>query len=88
MPCDQAAYDQLLARAKAEFVFTDPPYNVAIAVIIANGEMSEAESDRNTHQQFRAWPARASPQQCGIIAGSTPCVPTPPRSSPSYSMTL
>ena len=27
---DQAAYDQLLAGAKAEFVFTDPPYNVAI----------------------------------------------------------
>src|SRR5262249_28100357 len=27
---DKAAYDQLLAGAEAEFVFTDPPYNVAI----------------------------------------------------------
>jgi DNA modification methylase len=27
---DQAAYAQLLEGAKAEFVFTDPPYNVAI----------------------------------------------------------
>ena len=28
--CDEAAYDRLLEGAKAEFVFTDPPYNVAI----------------------------------------------------------
>jgi len=27
---DQAAYDRLLEGAKAEFAFTDPPYNVAI----------------------------------------------------------
>jgi DNA modification methylase len=27
---DKAAYDRLLEGAKAEFVFTDPPYNVAI----------------------------------------------------------
>ena len=27
---DQTAYDRLLEGAKAEFVFTDPPYNVAI----------------------------------------------------------
>ena len=27
---DEAAYDRLLEGAKAEFVFTDPPYNVAI----------------------------------------------------------
>ena len=53
---DQAAYDQLLAGAKAEFVFTDPPYNVAIdghvcglgrirhrEFTMASGEMSEAE---------------------------------------------
>jgi DNA modification methylase len=53
---DQAAYDRLLAGAKAEFVFTDPPYNVAIdghvcglgrihhrAFAMGCGEMSEAE---------------------------------------------
>ena len=53
---DQAAYDQLLAGAKAEFVFTDPPYNVAIDGHVCGlgriqhrefamgcGEMSEAE---------------------------------------------
>jgi DNA modification methylase len=53
---DQAAYDQLLAGAKAEFIFTDPPYNVAIdghvcglgrvrhrEFAMACGEMSEAE---------------------------------------------
>jgi DNA modification methylase len=53
---DQAAYDQLLAGAKAEFVFTDPPYNVAIDGYVCGlgriqhrefamgcGEMSEAE---------------------------------------------
>jgi len=53
---DQAAYDQLLAGAKAELVFTDPPYNVAIdghvcglgrvrhrEFAMASGEMSEAE---------------------------------------------
>ena len=27
---NEAAYDRLLEGAKAEFVFTDPPYNVAI----------------------------------------------------------
>jgi len=53
---DQAAYDQLLAGAKAEFVFTDPPYNVAIDGHVCGlgrihhrefamgcGEMSEAQ---------------------------------------------
>jgi hypothetical protein len=53
---DQAAYDQLLTGAKAEFVFTDPPYNVAIDGHVCGlgrfhhrefamgcGEMSEAE---------------------------------------------
>ena len=53
---DQAAYDQLLAGAKAEFAFTDPPYNVAIDGHVCGlgriqhrefamgcGEMSEAE---------------------------------------------
>jgi DNA modification methylase len=53
---DQAAYDQLLAGAKAEFVFTDPPYNVAIDghvcglgrihhrdFAMGRGEMSEPE---------------------------------------------
>jgi DNA modification methylase len=53
---DQAAYGQLLAGAKAEFVFTDPPYNVAIDGHVCGlgrvhhrefamgcGEMSEAE---------------------------------------------
>jgi DNA modification methylase len=52
----QAAYDQLLAGAKAEFVFTDPPYNVVIDGHVCGlgrvrhrefamgcGEMSEAE---------------------------------------------
>jgi DNA modification methylase len=51
-----AAYDHLLAGAKAEFVFTDPPYNVAIdghvcglgrvrhrEFAMGSGEMSEAE---------------------------------------------
>jgi 16S rRNA G966 N2-methylase RsmD len=27
---DKAAYDRLLEGAKAEFVFSDPPYNVSI----------------------------------------------------------
>jgi DNA modification methylase len=53
---DQAAYDHLLAGAKAEFVFTDPPYNVAIDGHVSGlgrihhrefamgcGEMSELE---------------------------------------------
>src|SRR5262249_36899306 len=52
---EQAAYDHLLEGAKAEFVFTDPPYNVAIdgnvcglgrvhrEVAMGSGEMSEAE---------------------------------------------
>jgi DNA modification methylase len=53
---DQAAYDHLLAGAKAEFIFTDPPYNVAIDGHVCGlgrvrhrefamgcGEMSEAE---------------------------------------------
>jgi DNA modification methylase len=52
----QAAYDALLEGAKAEFVFTDPPYNVAVdghvcglgrvrhrEFAMASGEMSEAE---------------------------------------------
>jgi DNA modification methylase len=53
---DQAAYENLLDGAKAEFVFTDPPYNVAIdgnvcglgrirhrEFAMGSGEMSEAE---------------------------------------------
>ena len=53
---DKAAYDHLLEGAKAEFVFTDPPYNVAIdgnvcglgrvrhrEFAMGSGEMSEAE---------------------------------------------
>jgi DNA modification methylase len=53
---DKAAYDHLLAGTKAEFVFTDPPYNVAIDGHVCGlgsihhrefamgcGEMSEAE---------------------------------------------
>src|SRR5262245_10661027 len=53
---DQTAYDHLLEGAKAEFVFTDPPYNVAIdgnvcglgrvrhrEFAMGSGEMSEAE---------------------------------------------
>ena len=53
---DQAAYDRLLEGPKAEFVFTDPPYNVAIdghvcglgrvhhrEFAMGSGEMSEAE---------------------------------------------
>jgi DNA modification methylase len=53
---DQAAYNRLLEGAKAEFVFTDPPYNVAIdgnvcglgrvrhrEFAMGSGEMSEAE---------------------------------------------
>jgi len=53
---DRAAYDRLLEGAKAEFVFTDPPYNVAIDGNVCGlgrtrhrdfamgcGEMSEVE---------------------------------------------
>ena len=53
---DEAAYDRLLEGAKAEFVFTDPPYNVAIDGHVCGlgrirhrefamgcGEMSETE---------------------------------------------
>jgi DNA modification methylase len=53
---DGASYDALLEGAKAEFVFTDPPYNVAIdghvcglgrvhhrEFAMASGEMTEAE---------------------------------------------
>src|SRR5262249_5683356 len=53
---DQTAYDRLLAGSKAEFVFTDPPYNVEIDGHVCGlgrihhrefamgcGEMSEAE---------------------------------------------
>ena len=53
---NQTAYDCLLEGAKAEFVFTDPPYNVVIEghvcglgrvhhreFAMASGEMSEAE---------------------------------------------
>jgi DNA modification methylase len=53
---DQVAYDSLLEGAKAEFVFTDPPYNVAIDGHVCGlgrirhrdfamgcGEMSEVE---------------------------------------------
>ena len=53
---NQSAYDCLLEGAKAEFVFTDPPYNVVIEghvcglgrvhhreFAMASGEMSEAE---------------------------------------------
>jgi DNA modification methylase len=53
---DQIAYDTLLEGAKAEFVFTDPPYNVAIdgnvcglgrirhrEFAMGSGEMSEVE---------------------------------------------
>ena len=53
---DKAAYDHLLKGAKAEFVFTDPPYNVAIDGNVCGlgrirhrdfamgcGEMSEAD---------------------------------------------
>jgi DNA modification methylase len=53
---DKAAYDQLLAGAQAEFIFTDPPYNVAIdghvsglgrirhrEFMMASGEMTETE---------------------------------------------
>jgi DNA modification methylase len=53
---EEAAYDNLLEGAKAEFVFTDPPYNVAIdgnvcglgrirhrEFAMGSGEMSEAE---------------------------------------------
>jgi DNA modification methylase len=52
----QSAYDRLLEGAKAEFVFSDPPYNVAIEghvcglgrmhhreFAMASGEMNEAE---------------------------------------------
>jgi DNA modification methylase len=53
---DQTAYDRLLEGAKAEFVFADPPYNVAIdghvcglgrihhrEFAMGSGEMNEAE---------------------------------------------
>src|SRR5262245_33601566 len=53
---EQAAYDALLDGGKADFVFTDPPYNVAIdghvcglgsirhrEFAMGSGEMSEAE---------------------------------------------
>ena len=53
---DKTAYERLLEGAKAEFVFTDPPYNVAIdgnvcglgrihhrEFAMASGEMSEAD---------------------------------------------
>ena len=53
---DQAAYARLMDGAKAEFVFTDPPYNVEIDghvcglgrarhrdFVMASGEMTEAE---------------------------------------------
>ena len=53
---DQAGYDRLLEGAKAEFAFTDPPYNVEIdgnvcglgrvrhrEFAMGSGEMSEAE---------------------------------------------
>jgi DNA modification methylase len=53
---DEAAYDALLEGAKAEFVFTDPPFNVPIdghvcglgrvhhrEFAMASGEMTEAE---------------------------------------------
>jgi DNA modification methylase len=53
---DRAAYDRLLEGAKAEFVFTDPPYNVVVdgnicglgrirhrEFAMGSGEMSEAE---------------------------------------------
>jgi DNA modification methylase len=53
---EQTAYDDLLGGAKAEFVFTDPPYNVAIdgnvcglgrvrhrEFAMGSGEMSEAQ---------------------------------------------
>jgi DNA modification methylase len=53
---DQAAYESLLEGAKAEFAFTDPPYNVAIEhnvsglgrvrhrdFAMGSGEMKEAE---------------------------------------------
>lgn len=53
---DQIAYDALLEDAKADFVFTDPPYNVPIdghvsglggiqhrEFMMASGEMTEAE---------------------------------------------
>ena len=64
---DKAAYDQLLAGAKAEFVFTDPPYNVAIDghvcglgrvrhrdFAMACGEMSEAEFTAFLEAVFRS----------------------------------
>jgi DNA modification methylase len=63
---DQDAYDQLLAGAKAEFVFTDPPYNVAIDGHVCGlgrvrhrefamgcGEMSEAEFTAFLETVFR-----------------------------------
>jgi DNA modification methylase len=63
---DQAAYDQLLAGAQAEFVFTDPPYNVAIdghvcglgrvrhrEFMMASGEMTEAEFTAYLETVFR-----------------------------------
>src|SRR5215468_5851208 len=63
---EQAAYDRLLEGAKAEFVFTDPPYNVAIdgnvcglgkirhrEFAMASGEMSEAEFTSFLEAVFR-----------------------------------
>jgi DNA modification methylase len=63
---DQGAYDRLLEGAKAEFVFTDPPYNVAIEgnvcglgsihhreFAMASGEMSEAEFTAFLEAVFR-----------------------------------
>lgn len=62
---DQASYDALLEGAKAEFVFTDPPYNVAIdghvcglgrvhhrEFAMAAGEMSAAEFTAFLEQVF------------------------------------
>ena len=53
---DKASYNRLLEGAKAEFLFTDPPYNIAIdghvcglgrvrhrEFAMGSGEMSEAE---------------------------------------------
>jgi DNA modification methylase len=63
---DQAAYDALLDGGKAEFVFTDPPYNVAVdghvcglgrvhhrEFAMASGEMSAAEFTAFLQSVFR-----------------------------------
>jgi DNA modification methylase len=63
---DKAAYDALLAGAKAEFVFTDPPYNVPIDGHVCGlgrvrhrdfamgcGEMSETEFTAFLEEVFR-----------------------------------